>query len=197
MNGTVEFLTQDSVQKFVAVLNDLSRQLRYIPSSDFFEINKNINLCLRLIELFCSLIFGSGLIIFGFLVIANAMIFLKAKRKSWAATIPFYGDYVMFDIATGKGFLGIIYALLKFSCLFIPVFSLLVGFDMLASGISVICVNLILVAFMEFKLEKKFGHGIGFCIGLLLLPIIFYPILGFGKSEYKSENEIKSKKDVV
>lgn len=32
---------------------------------------------------------------------------------------------------------------------------------------------------------RAFGHGIGFAIGLMLIPVVFILILGYGKSEYK------------
>ena len=34
------------------------------------------------------------------------------------------------------------------------------------------------------RLSKSFGKGIGYTIGLIILPFIFYPLLGFGKAEY-------------
>ena len=34
------------------------------------------------------------------------------------------------------------------------------------------------------KLAKAFGKGTGFGIGLFLLNVIFFPILGFGDAEY-------------
>ena len=34
------------------------------------------------------------------------------------------------------------------------------------------------------ELAKKFGQGVGFAIGLILLPFIFFPILGFGSAQY-------------
>jgi hypothetical protein len=33
-------------------------------------------------------------------------------------------------------------------------------------------------------LAAKFGKGVGFAIGLIFLPFIFYPILGFGDAQY-------------
>ena len=33
-------------------------------------------------------------------------------------------------------------------------------------------------------LARSFGKGTGFAVGLILAPIIFYPMLAFGKSEY-------------
>ena len=32
--------------------------------------------------------------------------------------------------------------------------------------------------------SKSFGKGVGFTLGLLFLPVIFFPILGFGSSKY-------------
>ena len=34
------------------------------------------------------------------------------------------------------------------------------------------------------KLARAFGKGTGFAVGLILLPSIFYMILGFGDSVY-------------
>ena len=190
MNKTAfDICTQENVQKLITVLDGLSQKLSYIPSSAFSAINKSINVLLYVFEVAISFIFNFGLIVFGFVIIAKAMIFLKAKRKSWTVVIPFYSDYIIFDIATGKGFLGIIYALLTYSSLFIPIFELLCDFDMSVLKIFVTCISLILDIFMKFKLAKKFNKGIIFGLGLMFMPVIFYPILGFGKSEYKSENK--------
>ena len=32
---------------------------------------------------------------------------------------------------------------------------------------------------------KRFGKGGGFAVGLILLPFIFFPILGFGSAQYQ------------
>jgi len=34
-------------------------------------------------------------------------------------------------------------------------------------------------------LAKSFGKGVGFAIGLILLSVIFFPILGFGSATYQ------------
>ena len=34
-------------------------------------------------------------------------------------------------------------------------------------------------------LAKSFGKGVGFGIGLILLAVIFFPILGFGSAQYQ------------
>jgi hypothetical protein len=38
-------------------------------------------------------------------------------------------------------------------------------------------------------LSKAFGHDAGFTVGLVLLPIIFLPILAFGDSRFRLEEE--------
>ncbi|WOC39425.1 DUF5684 domain-containing protein [Polaribacter sp. HL-MS24] len=46
-------------------------------------------------------------------------------------------------------------------------------------------VNFVFLIWMTNLLSKSFGKEEGFTIGLIVLPIIFYPILGFGSAEYK------------
>ena len=38
--------------------------------------------------------------------------------------------------------------------------------------------------FNSFKGAERFGKSEGFAVGMIMLPIIFYPVLAFGKSEY-------------
>jgi hypothetical protein len=35
-------------------------------------------------------------------------------------------------------------------------------------------------------LAGRFGKGVGFVVGMIFLPFIFYPILGFGPAEYQA-----------
>jgi hypothetical protein len=44
------------------------------------------------------------------------------------------------------------------------------------------CVSLLAWCYMWFKICERLGHGIGFVIGVILLPIIFIPLLAFGQS---------------
>src|SRR6266404_2056789 len=46
-------------------------------------------------------------------------------------------------------------------------------------------VNLIIWIILCIDIAKAFGKGAGFGIGLLLLPFIFFPILGFGSAQYQ------------
>jgi hypothetical protein len=46
-------------------------------------------------------------------------------------------------------------------------------------------VNIVIAIILNIDIAKNFGKGVGFGIGLILLPFIFYPILGFGSAQYQ------------
>ena len=108
--------------------------------------------------------FGVGytiacLVIAVLLIIAYWKIFEKAGEAGWKSIIPFYNMYIISKIATGNGLL--------FLLILIP----FVG-------------TLIWTILIAVKISKAFGQGVGFMIGLILIPNIFYLILGFGGSQY-------------
>lgn len=98
-------------------------------------------------------------------LVAMWKIFEKAGKPGWAAIIPIYNVYCLFEITFGLGWL--------FFVCFIP------------------CVNFIVMIVLCFKLSKAFGQGIGFGFGLLFLNTIFILMLGFGKYEYVGPNGIQ------
>jgi hypothetical protein len=94
------------------------------------------------------------------LMIASVwMIFSKAGEPGWAAIIPIYNLIVLLNVV-GK-------PLWWFLLLCIPFVNLVVGI------------------ILSLELAKKFGKDTGFGIGLIFLPFIFYPILGFGSARYQ------------
>ena len=44
--------------------------------------------------------------------------------------------------------------------------------------------NFVAIILVKIALAESFGQGAGFGIGLLLLPVVFYPLLAFGSSQY-------------
>ena len=84
-------------------------------------------------------------------------IFSKAGKPGWAAIIPIY-NYVVWCQVVGRPVWWVLLLLICF-----PIFYI------------ILCIDL----------AKSFGHGAGFAIGLILLPIIFFPILGFGSATYQ------------
>ena len=91
-------------------------------------------------------------------IVAMWKIFEKAGEPGWAAIIPFYNIYVLFEITWGNGW--------KFLFLLIPI------------------ANIVFAIITMVKLAKAFGKSGGFAVGLIFLSIIFYCILAFDKSEY-------------
>ena len=86
------------------------------------------------------------------------VIFRKAGEPGWAAVIPIYNLFVLVRVA---GF-----SWWWFLLLWIPI------------------LNLIAVFAIPFGLSRRFGHGAAFGLGLLFLPLIFYPVLAFGGSHH-------------
>lgn len=107
--------------------------------------------------------FGIGLAVFAVVIIvlflAMCDIFKKAGRSPWLNLVPIYNEIVRLQIAGYSGWWILL--------LFIPYVGALVYCVMLAIGLA-----------------KQFGKGGGFAIGLIFLPIIFLPILGFGSAQY-------------
>lgn len=92
-------------------------------------------------------------------LISIAKVFKKAGKPGWAVIVPIYNIIVLLEIVKKP--------LWWFFLLFIPI------------------VNVIISIIIDVELAKKFGQGVGFAIGLIFLPFIFYPILGFGEANYK------------
>jgi hypothetical protein len=86
-------------------------------------------------------------------------IYTKAGQPGWAAIIPIYNWYVLCKIVGRPGWWVILF--------FIPFVNFIVGI--------ILCIDL----------AKSFGKGVGFGIGLILLGVIFFPILGFGSAQYQ------------
>lgn len=102
-------------------------------------------------------------LIAAFMIIVNWVLFKKANKPGWAAIIPIYNIVVKYQIAKVNPLLIIL--------LFIPII------NFVATIVLGIIVNI--------NLAKVFGKGGAFAVGLIFLPIIFLPILAFGKAEYK------------
>ena len=93
-----------------------------------------------------------------FMLICLWKIFVKAGKPGWAAIVPIYNCYVLFEITWGKG--------IKFLLMLIPLANIVFGI--------MTCV----------KLVKAFGKDGVWAVGLIFLGIVFYPILAFGSSRY-------------
>lgn len=99
------------------------------------------------------------LAIFVIYVIGLWKVFEKAGQKGWLAIIPILNLYVMIKIAGREGWWLIL--------MLIP------------------CVNIVVIAVVSIDIAKAFGKSEAYGIGLWLLGIIFYPMLGFSDARYQ------------
>lgn len=143
---------------------------------------------------------GMGMLIFDLIVLALCIVMIvalwkiykKAGEHGWACLVPFYNNYVFYRMTWGNGWMFLLPTVLTFGYVFGLVLFMLSGFTgeavptinmtilAIGCGIASIVINIITLH----KLSKSFGYGVGFTLGLLFLPIIFYIILGFGSSKY-------------
>jgi hypothetical protein len=90
-------------------------------------------------------------------------VFTKAGQPGWAAIVPIYNMVILCKIA-GR-----------------PLWWMLLFFIPIVSLVPAVVINL--------DLAKRFGMSSGFGVGLILLPFVFLPILGFGSAEYHAPEE--------
>lgn len=108
-------------------------------------------------------------------IVGGWFVYKKAGREGWAAIIPIYTTYILYEITWGNGILGLIYvALAVIGALGWPIISLL-------CTLMVVALNI----FTFYKLAKAFGEGIPFTVGLVLLSPIFMLILGLSANKYQ------------
>lgn len=93
------------------------------------------------------------------MIAAMWRVFSKAGQPGWAAIIPIFNVYIMCKVAGRPGW-WLLLMLIPF-------------------------VNLIIAIILSVDIAKRFGKGVGFAIGMVLLPFIFWPILAFGGAQYE------------
>lgn len=144
---------------------------------DFSEIYNFLNTHsgLTAIILIPILIVISILIVY---LIGSMKVYGKAGQRRWAVLIPVYNMFVLLKIIR-KPTWWIIFIILAI----VPPLMSIPDTHPLTILITIIALTVWFI--MSYHLAKVFGRGIWFAIGLIILPWIFYPILGFGKSQYQ------------
>ena len=87
------------------------------------------------------------------------MTFVKANEDGWKAIIPIWNVLIVLKIV-GREWWWILLML-------IPI------------------VNIVVWIIVSLDLAKSFGRGTGFGLGLAFIPIVWYPLLGFGQDSYR------------
>lgn len=105
-----------------------------------------------------------GLVAFLFFAVCKYKIFKKAGRQdAWAAFVPFYDNYVMFEVAGRPGwwtFVGLL-----------PVIGQVAALVTMIIGII--------------DLAKSFGKSGGFAALMIIVSIVGWPMLAFGDAKYQ------------
>lgn len=97
------------------------------------------------------------------IMIGGKKIFVKAAKGDKSNLYPIVNLFGMLEIANISTYYGILF--------FVPV------------------ANMIVLTLMSYKLGEVFRVGMFYKLGLILLPIVFYPILGSGKRIYKLKDD--------
>ena len=147
------------------------------------------------------IIFAIALIVFGIAITALIYfclwkLYVKCHRKVWEWLKPIYNIYVFCKMSGTKIMWGIILMVVPIVNMVVRIFntiSKVVENDFIAIIFSIIALALALASLVATyvssyvinnNLAKRFNKDIGFVIGLILVPIVFIPILAFGKDEY-------------
>ena len=149
-------------------------------------------------------------LIFGILqLIAGWKILEKAGEPGWKIFIPFYNYYVLLKILglkTWFWFTIALYVLITISFMIGKFNTTLMvtgtqeqieayihSYDFAANPMIIVSLVLfigyaiLLDIIYSYRLSKVFGHGIGYTLGNIFLPGIFWLILGFGSSKYNKK----------
>lgn len=97
-------------------------------------------------------------------VIAQWKTIEKAGQPGWSVLVPFYNIVVLCRVAKAP--------LWWIAMFFIPI------------------VNIVFAVRLLHNISLSFGKTPGFTVGLFFLPLIFWPILGFGDATY-DESQIE------
>ena len=99
--------------------------------------------------------------------------FQKAGQPGWAGFVPIYNIYILLKIVGRPTWWT---------------WFLLLGIIPLIGTLALLVIAII----VAIDVAKSFGHTGGFAVGLILLPFIFYNILGWGSSTYRGPAALAS-----
>jgi uncharacterized membrane protein YhaH (DUF805 family) len=85
--------------------------------------------------------------------------FEKAGEPGWAAIIPIYNLYVMIKISDNPWWWLLLFL--------VPLLNIVAHFK------------------ISIDVAEQFGQGLGFGLGLAILGVVFWPLLGFGDYDYR------------
>ena len=144
------------------------------------------------VGLMILIIIGSiiGLICSVITIIGEWKVFERAGKPGWAAIVPFYNQWVLFELGDVNPvfiFFGVGGSIL--SCIpnginviardFPMLYPLSILLSLVSMGLSITMIVFSIKACI--RLAEKFGKGAGYGVGLALLGVVFFPLLALDK----------------
>lgn len=132
---------------------------------------------------------GTLVAVYLLIAIAEWKVFTKMGEKGWKALVPVYNVYILLRRCSQTKYLWkvVLWTMLVVVC---EAIAYVLGSESewaVFPRIVEIVAQILLIAIevrVNLDVSRSFGHGGGFCVGLLFLPVVFELILGFGASEY-------------
>ncbi len=113
-----------------------------------------------------ALLFPIVFLLFALVPIAGMwLVFKKAGEPGWAAIIPIYNFYVLLRITDNPWWYLLV-------IIFVPLIGQLLSLKVV------------------YDLAQVFGKGILYTLGLIFLPFVFFPLLGFGDAQYQGSSSL-------
>ena len=127
-------------------------------------------------------VFGVIALIIGIAVIVGQWkVLQKGNKPGWGAIIPFYNTYLMCDMVGVNPW-----------WILIVVLSPILGVVPVIGSLATMAVSIYFTILLNVSIAKAFGKETGFAVGLILLPPVFWLILGLGKeNNYVGKNPMK------
>lgn len=108
-------------------------------------------------------------------IIANIYLFRKMGVPGWWGIIPFWNTYVLCEKTwTVNPWFWVCLGLVAAGWVF--------------DGLVASVITLLAFAFtvaLNLRTATAFGKGVGYCLGLTFLPVVFLPMLAFGTAVYQ------------
>lgn len=165
--------------------------MQHLQDSEIFGSVGDIFLATTLFLLCIGII---AFISFIIVTVSQWRIYSKAGQPGWACIVPIYNVLVLLDIIR-KPRLWLLYILV--AAVIQGIYSSMtmdtsdantVPLTLTILNVVASLVTLIIGIRMTHGISTAFGKQIGFTIGLLLLPIVFFPILAFGSATYQYQS---------
>lgn len=132
-------------------------------------------------------------------IIGQWKVFEKAGKPGWAALIPYYNTYVIYELSdvnpmyifflVGGNVCSLIANLLNTIAQFGDNYNVIIGLLSMVTSLAGMALNIISLVFTIIalmNLAKCFGKKSEYGLGLAFLGFVFFPMLGFDKkAKYK------------